>query len=193
MNNTSFLNVSILFENLPYKHELDTPIGNLAKRKRGMPALSENDLLRLEIERLKRIVSGNNGQSKQEDHETTYCSDFVPVEMILADHSSSNVVVTKESTLSQKIALFRSLFQCREDVYALRYEGKRGGKPGYTPACKNIWKFGVCLKPKARCQDCNHKNYLPIEGNNPMLSAAIATGLGYPNCRHIPVTPVLPT
>lgn len=124
---------------------------------------AENDLLRLEIERLKRKVSGNNEQSKQEDHETTYCSDFVPVEILLADHSSSDVVVTKVSTLSQKIALFRSLFQGREDVYALRYEGKRGGKPGYTPACKNIWKYGICPKPKVRCQDCNHKDYWPID------------------------------
>ena len=115
---------------------------------------AENDLLRLEIERLKRIVSGNNEQSKHEDHGATYCSDFVPAEMILADQSASDVVVTKESTLSQKIALFRSLFQGREDVYALRYEGKRGGKPGYTPACKNIWKSGLCPKPKIKCQDC---------------------------------------
>ena len=44
---------------------------------------AENDLLRLEIERLKRIVSGNNEQSKHEDHGATYCSDFVPAEMIL--------------------------------------------------------------------------------------------------------------
>jgi hypothetical protein len=60
---------------------------------------AENDLLRLEIERLKRKVSGNNEQSKQEDYGTTYCSDFVPVEMIVGDHSSSDVVVTKVSTI----------------------------------------------------------------------------------------------
>jgi hypothetical protein len=33
--------------------------------------------------------------------------------------------------LSQKIALFRGLFRGREDVYAVRWEGK-GGKAGYS-------------------------------------------------------------
>jgi hypothetical protein len=39
----------------------------------------------------------------------------------------------KASTPEQKIALFRSLFRGREDVYAVRWETKNG-KFGYSPA-----------------------------------------------------------
>ena len=38
-----------------------------------------------------------------------------------------------------KIALFRSLFRGREDVYARRFENLRTGKTGYAPACGNEW------------------------------------------------------
>jgi hypothetical protein len=36
-----------------------------------------------------------------------------------------------------KIALFRSLFRGREDVYPRRFESRRTGKSGYAPACAN--------------------------------------------------------
>ena len=40
--------------------------------------------------------------------------------------------VPEALTPEQKIALFRGLFRGREDVYAVRWEGK-GGKAGYSP------------------------------------------------------------
>src|SRR6202162_1916564 len=43
------------------------------------------------------------------------------------------------STPEQKIALFRGLFRGREDVYAVRWEGK-GGKAGYSPAGVMDWR-----------------------------------------------------
>lgn len=46
----------------------------------------------------------------------------------------------------EKIALFRSLFHGREDVYPVRWEAKTG-KSGYSPACANEWKRPVCAKP----------------------------------------------
>lgn len=49
--------------------------------------------------------------------------------------SESNV--TNDSTQQQKIALFRSLFRGREDVYPKRFESKRTGKRGYQPVCRN--------------------------------------------------------
>ena len=42
-----------------------------------------------------------------------------------------------------KIALFRRLFQGREDVYAVRWESK-AGRSGYAPACANEWRPGCC-------------------------------------------------
>lgn len=66
--------------------------------------------------------------------------------------------VTDKSPAAEKIALFRSLFRGREDVYAVRWVG-RDSRSGYSPACKNEWVPGVCKKPCARCG--NHE-YLPV-------------------------------
>ena len=41
--------------------------------------------------------------------------------------------VTNKSPADQKVDLFRSLFRGREDVYAVRWEGKNG-RTGYSPA-----------------------------------------------------------
>ena len=66
--------------------------------------------------------------------------------------------VTKRSPMSEKIALFLSLFQGRPDVYARRWESKTG-RAGYSPVCINEWQAGVCLKPKGKCSDCVHAQY----------------------------------
>jgi len=46
-----------------------------------------------------------------------------------------------ESSLSkpQKVALFRSLFSGRTDVFPERSENKSKGKSGYSPTCANLW------------------------------------------------------
>src|SRR3990172_132607 len=70
---------------------------------------------------------------------------------------------TEPSPLSadEKIALFRSLFRGRADVYALRWESK-AGKTGYSPACGNEWVPGICEKPRIKCADCGHRRFLPV-------------------------------
>ena len=70
--------------------------------------------------------------------------------------------VHKYSSPQEKIALFRSLFRGREDVFALRWQSAKTGKSGYSPSCGNEWKPGVCLKPKGRCSDCEHRELLPL-------------------------------
>lgn len=60
-----------------------------------------------------------------------------------------------------KLALFRNLFKGRVDIYPLRWEGK-GGKSGYSPACANEWRPGVCEKPRIKCGDCSQRQLLPV-------------------------------
>ena len=62
---------------------------------------------------------------------------------------------------TEKVALFRSLFRGRTDVYPLRWESTKG-RSGYSPACGNEWKPGVCNKPRIKCGDCNQSLLLPI-------------------------------
>ena len=60
-----------------------------------------------------------------------------------------NLTVAEVFTPDKKIALFRSLFRGREDVYAVRWEGK-GGKSGYSPAGVMDWRAIHAARPEER-------------------------------------------
>jgi hypothetical protein len=60
-----------------------------------------------------------------------------------------NVTVTEVFTPDKKIALFRCLFRGREDVYAVRWEGK-SGKSGYSPAGVMDWRAIHAARPEER-------------------------------------------
>ena len=71
----------------------------------------------------------------------------------MLDHRSSS---------DEKIALFRSLFRGRTDVYPRRFESRKTGKSGYAPACANEWVRGVCEKPRIKCAECPNRRFLPV-------------------------------
>jgi hypothetical protein len=62
--------------------------------------------------------------------------------------------VTAKSSPEEKVALFRSLFRCREDVHAVRWEG-RHGKAGYSPASRRVWGEPIFHRSEAP------REYLP--------------------------------
>jgi hypothetical protein len=64
---------------------------------------------------------------------------------------------------AEKIALFRSLFRGRDDVYPVRFVSKRTGKSGYAPACANKFVRGVCDLPRIRCGECSNQAFLPVD------------------------------
>lgn len=64
-------------------------------------------------------------------------------------------------TTDDKVALFRRLFRGRTDVYPVRWQSKTG-KAGYSPACANEWRAGVCEKPRIKCSDCGHRLLVPL-------------------------------
>src|SRR5208282_4279586 len=70
--------------------------------------------------------------------------------------------VTQDSSPEAKIKLFRSLFRGRTDVFPVRFENRRTGKGGYSPACENEWVRGVCEKPRIRCADCPNRRFIPV-------------------------------
>ena len=65
-------------------------------------------------------------------------------------------------TASEKIALFRSLFRGREDVYPRRFQNKTTGRAGYAPACANEWVRDLCNKRKTKCAECPNRRLLPV-------------------------------
>lgn len=70
--------------------------------------------------------------------------------------------MNQQSTAAEKIALFRSLFRGREDVYPRRFESRKTGRAGYQPACANEWVRGVCEKPRIKCSECLQQRWLPV-------------------------------
>ena len=62
----------------------------------------------------------------------------------------------------EKVALFRRLFRGRTDVYPIRWESKTTAKSGYSPACANEWRAGVCEKPRIKCGDCSNRSLIPL-------------------------------
>ncbi len=70
--------------------------------------------------------------------------------------------VSNLATENDKIILFRSLFRGREDVFPKRFESLTTGKRGYLPVCRNEWIKGYCKKPKIKCKECDHRDFLPV-------------------------------
>ena len=76
--------------------------------------------------------------------------------------ATSEVIKPSPFSTAEKVALFRRLFQGRTDIYPLRWASKSTGKAGYSPACGNEWRPGICQKPRIKCSDCSHRLFLPL-------------------------------
>ena len=83
--------------------------------------------------------------------------------------------MNQRSLAQAKIALFRSLFHGREDVYPRRFESRKTGRGGYSPGRRAAEKLlrAVILseaknlalsvfKPRIKCSECAHQRFLPI-------------------------------
>ena len=78
------------------------------------------------------------------------------------ESAPSDFLITELSSEQEKIALFRSLFRGREDVFPKRFESKKTKRRGYQPYCKNEWIKGLCSKPKIKCSNCNNRELIPV-------------------------------
>ncbi|MER9586300.1 DEAD/DEAH box helicase family protein [Mesorhizobium sp. M0276] len=79
--------------------------------------------------------------------------------------SFADAPVTNNSSSAEKIELFRRLFAGRPDVFPVRWENRKAGRSGYSPACSNEWAKGICGKPKVKCGECPHQAFIPSSGD----------------------------
>ena len=79
-------------------------------------------------------------------------------------------------SLEEKVALFRSLFRGREDVFARRWYSPKTEKSGYQPVCTREWNREYCDKKKYKCAECPNREfqhlgytdvYAHLEGKDP--------------------------
>ncbi|CAM4291417.1 hypothetical protein L1N85_18530 [Paenibacillus alkaliterrae] len=119
-------------------------------------ALREIDRLRLENKQLKLQIG--NRDSKGEACSFQQISTIQMRVKLQGNKQPSKV--HQFSSVEEKLALYRSYFRGREDVYPIRWNNKQG-KSGYSPSCGNEWT-AVCQKPKVKCSACIHQNFLPV-------------------------------
>lgn len=93
---------------------------------------------------------------------------------IVVEEPTSSVASTL--SLEEKVALFRGLFQGREDVFARRWFSSTTGKSGYQPVCAREWNREYCDKKKYKCAECPNREfqslgysdiYRHLEGKDP--------------------------
>lgn len=121
----------------------------MAKSNQGLNDQDELRRLRDENARLKNLLTQHGIPCEEPT-----ISEPVPA-------STQFVSAPAYLTTDTKIALFRRLFRGREDVYPQRWESAKG-KTGYSPACGNEWKPGVCHKPRVKCGNCSQRQLLPV-------------------------------
>jgi superfamily II DNA or RNA helicase len=91
-----------------------------------------------------------------------------PVQIVIPPKLDS-VMVAAPITNAAKVALFRSLFRGREDVFPRRWENAKKRKSGYSPACDNEWQYDLCEKKKgpdagrrATCGECRNQAFIAV-------------------------------
>ncbi|MCM1140385.1 MAG: helicase, partial [Muribaculum sp.] len=80
--------------------------------------------------------------------------------------SIQNASVQKQTmptlSLDEKVALFRSLFRGRDDVFARRWYSPKTEKSGYQPVCIREWNREYCDKKKYKCAECPNREFQPL-------------------------------
>ena len=103
----------------------------------------------------RQIVICNNGS----DVRYATLEEWEEAGALFDERAQIEGIVTSASPARDKLELFRGLFTGRKDVYAHGYRRKDGGI-GYTPACANEWKPGICPKvahQKVKCAECHNR------------------------------------
>ena len=116
------------------------------------PPEQENIRLREENARLRRLLTVHSISIPQ----------LVPDNPPLAKFVEAAPPVDREERARRRIALFRSLFRGREDVYARRWENA-DGRSGYMPAAVKDWKAINRSRPEERKKVAQKtRKFLPL-------------------------------
>lgn len=81
---------------------------------------------------------------------------------IIAKELKPPICQSSALSLEDKVTLFRSLFQGREDVFARRWFSNSTGKSGYQPVCSREWNREFCDKKKFKCTECPNREFQPL-------------------------------
>lgn len=135
-------------------------------KKKLENALKRISELETENSRLRNLVSNVIHPSAPKPENTLTTENLqkgTPEDTVSVIATSTDASINNQSSSEDKVQLFRSLFQGREDVFAIRWVGK-DNKSGYSPACYNDWKHVVCGKyKKISCANCENRKLIPLD------------------------------
>jgi hypothetical protein len=130
--------------------------------------LEENEYLKAKIRKLEsqqNLISTCHEISPIQDtlfqQKNELVSDQKSAGISTIDILCGDKSVNQYSPTNEKISLFMSLFKGRNDVYAKKWQNKKGFS-GYSPHCLNEWTPGICNKPRVKCSSCNQQRYSPL-------------------------------
>lgn len=69
-------------------------------------------------------------------------------------------------SLQEKVSIFQSVFQGRDDVFAKRWYSSTTQKSGYQPVCTREWNREFCDKRKYKCADCPNRQFASLTYND---------------------------
>jgi hypothetical protein len=125
------------------------------------------------------LVNGDPADNSEIDALRTKClrleKENAQLRTLLADHGIASEALAKQPlqpaepvsnrrklSTAEKIALFRSLFRGREDVYAQRWESPNG-RSSYSPRAERDWHAYNVAKPEDRKRvDRETRKNLPL-------------------------------
>ncbi len=119
--------------------------GHPVRDANATPEISDLERLRAENARLRAVLNAHG----------------IDFQRSLAEPVAPQQPEAYRLNTDEKVVLFRRLFQGRTDVYPVRWQSK-AGKSGYSPACANEWRPGICEKPRIKCSDCGHRLLIPL-------------------------------
>ena len=77
-------------------------------------------------------------------------------------HQKQQWEALQQFSSQEKIHIFRQLFRGREDVFPKRWDNRKTGRSGYSPACSNEWVRGICEKPRIKCTECPNQAFIKV-------------------------------
>lgn len=85
-------------------------------------------------------------QKKADSQKSEIIKNSAPIYDKTPSHDLSlfQKIVSRQSSPQEKIALYKSLFIGRNDVFALRWFNSKSQKSGYSPVCANKWQSRKC-------------------------------------------------
>ncbi|UPT89835.1 DEAD/DEAH box helicase (plasmid) [Bradyrhizobium barranii subsp. apii] len=115
-----------------------------------------------EIARIRRRLADLNAERMELERELEALEQkLISGSRAAERHAFADASVTNNSSSIEKIELFRRLFAGRPDVFPVRWENRKAGRSGYSPACSNEWAKEICGKPKVKCGECPHQAFIP--------------------------------